>query len=146
LAALTTLLYRGQQVSDDHTLHGPRNWFSGMFLSDDRNSRWQRGGWADIFCNGLGIDPEAIVIIIAIFLVLGGVWLLFEVAFPVIVFLLYLVPRGMLARVANDCHQCRGRLGRAVCWGLVWATVYTAPLAVAVWYAHVAHQREFPGE
>jgi hypothetical protein len=32
----------------------------------------------------------------------------------VLLFLLYFVARGMLARVVNDRHHCRGRLGRAL--------------------------------
>ncbi len=60
-------------------------------------------------------------------------------------FLLYFVSRGMLARVVNDRRHCRGSVGRSVLWGLAWATVYTLPLAAAVWFVHFVHQRGRPG-
>jgi hypothetical protein len=44
--------------------------------------------------------------------------------------------RNMLAAVINDRHRCHGNLGRALAWGLLWATVYTAPLAGLVWFVH----------
>ena len=53
---------------------------------------------------------------------------------------LYFVVRGMLARVINDRHRCRGRLVRSLGWSLLWATVYSAPLAGAVWFVHYVHQ------
>jgi hypothetical protein len=36
-------------------------------------------------------------------------------------------------------HHCRNSPPRAVLWGLLWATVYTAPLAFLVWVVHVVH-------
>jgi hypothetical protein len=74
--------------------------------------------------------------IVAFVLFVALVWFLIEIAIPVVFFLLYLTVRGMLAHVINDRHRCRGRLGRALAWGLVWATVYTAPLAGMVWLVH----------
>jgi hypothetical protein len=135
-AALTAFLYRGLRVTDDHTLGQPNNWFSGWFSSRKEPS----GGWWDGFFWGWFIGDEVIFLAIAAVVLLGGIWLLFEIAIPVLIFLLYFVARGMLAGVANDRHHCRGRLGRSVVWGFVWATAYTAPLAAAVWLIHFVHQ------
>ena len=38
--------------------------------------------------------------------------------------------------------HCRGRLGRALAWGALWATVYTAPLAGAVWFVHHVYRSQ----
>ena len=70
---------------------------------------------------------------------LAAVWVMLEVAIPLVVFLLYFVTRGMLATVINDRHHCRGRSGRALAFAALWATLYTAPLAGVVALVHVAH-------
>jgi hypothetical protein len=141
---LTTFLYRGLRVADDHALHQPRNWFSGWFSSGKGNSRKQSepgGSWWDGFFWGWFVGDELLLLVIAAVVLIGGIWLAFEVAIPVLLFLLYFVARGMLAGVANDRHRCRGRLARSIAWGFTWATVYTAPLAAAVWFIHFVHQR-----
>jgi hypothetical protein len=137
-AVLTAFLYRGLRVSDDHALGEPRNWFSGWFSSPKEPTG--SGSWWDGFFWGWFIGDEVIFLAIAAVVLLGGIWLLFEIAIPVLIFLLYFVARGMLAGVANDRRHCRGRLGRSVVWGFVWATAYTAPLAAAVWFIHYVHQ------
>jgi hypothetical protein len=62
-----------------------------------------------------------------------------EVAVPLVAFLVYVLVRSMLARVLNDDQGCRGRLVSSVGRGLLWATVYTAPLAGVVWLIHRVH-------
>jgi hypothetical protein len=47
----------------------------------------------------------------------------------------------MLARVANDFHGCTGNLLRSLRWGAVWATLYTAPLALLVLAGHLIRQQ-----
>jgi hypothetical protein len=70
--------------------------------------------WDGFFWGWFWGDGEAILIIIGLFLLVGVIWFLFEIAVPVLIFLLYFVARGMLARVVNDRHLCRQRFGRAV--------------------------------
>jgi hypothetical protein len=70
------------------------------------------------------------------------IWFLVEIAIPVLFFLLYLMVRGMLAHVINDRHRCRGSVGRALTWGLVWSTLYTVPLAGVVWFVHYILSRQ----
>ena len=78
--------------------------------------------------------------IAGLILLVAVAWLLVEVAIPVVLFLLYFAVRGMLIQVIKDRHDCRGHLARAVTWGALWATVYTAPLAGAVWFVHFVHR------
>jgi hypothetical protein len=42
-----------------------------------------------------------------------------------------------LARVANDNHDCEGRLGGAIVWGGVWALLYTVPIALLIMAGHL---------
>ena len=53
----------------------------------------------------------------------------------------FAVHRSMLAKVANDRHQCKGNVIYAVCWGAFWATLYTAPLALLVWVVHLVQAK-----
>jgi hypothetical protein len=146
LAILTWLLYTGQRVADDHQLKEPRNWFRSAKPQKPKPKKDPDRAWWDGYMWGwLGADGEAVAIIIALVLLVVAIWFLFEIAIPVLLFLLYFVARGMLAQVVNDRHRCRGSFGRAVAWGFVWATVYTAPLAAAVWFVHYVHQMSQPG-
>jgi hypothetical protein len=135
---LTRLLYLGVQVSDDHKLAGPRRWFS-------KDAQPARGGgsrtdWVDWFPSGDGEGCLwAVGIVVALFLLGFAAWFLVEVALPLIAFVLYLVARGMLAHGVNDRHHCRGSLARSLGYGVLWATVYTAPVAGLVWSVHRLH-------
>ncbi len=136
LGVLTCLLYLGHRVTDDHTLHQPRNWFSGASAAVTND----RSGCADaLFWGSLSIDGEGCAIILGLIAAVGLIWFLVEVGVPVVLFLLYFVARGMLAQAVNDRHHCRGDLPRAFGWAFVWATVYTAPLAGVVWLVHHVH-------
>jgi hypothetical protein len=137
LGVLTLILYKGHRVADDHQLHEPRMWFSWEKPKPQRDadSAW----WDGFFWGWLWAD-DAILIVIGLFVLLGAAWLLIEIAIPVILFLLYFVARGMLAQVVNTRSHCAGRLGRALACAFLWATVYTAPLAAAVWFVHYVHQ------
>src|SRR5262245_38623364 len=155
LAVLTRLLYTGQRVADDHQMQAPRSWLpSGQQKQEERKKDSNRrdpdrAWWDGFFWGSLWGDGEAeaigCLVIIGLVLLVGLVWFLIEVAIPLVMFLLYFVTRGMLAQVVNDRHRCRGRLGRAFAWGLAWATVYTAPLAAAVWFVHYVHPKSSMG-
>jgi hypothetical protein len=75
---------------------------------------------------------------VAIVVAVAGVWFIVEIAVPGLAFLAYLLIRGSLAHVVNDRHHCRGRLGAAVSWGLLWATLYVLPLALFTWAVHLS--------
>jgi hypothetical protein len=147
LVLLARLLYTGRRVTHDFELKGPRKWFSSSESGNQSTSQPSSSGgsWSDgFFWGSLVGDSEAVavgcLIVIGLVLLLGAVWFLIEVAIPVTAFLLYFVVRGMLARVVNDRHHCRGRLMRSVAAAVLWATVYTAPLAGAVWFVHYMYR------
>jgi len=140
LATLTWLLYTRKRLTDDHRLGSPRRWFGAP-----KSSVGERGGsaWEPFFW-GSAFAPEGALfgcaVVIGVIVLVAGLWFLIEVAVPVVLFVLYVVTRGMLAHVVNDRHHCQGRLGRALAWGAAWATAYTAPLALVVWLVHYAHK------
>jgi hypothetical protein len=142
-AVLTRLLFTGQRVTDDYQMHNPRRWFGSSSGKKPEKKTSSGGSWW--WWDWGPIDGEGFLIVIGIIIALivlfGVIWFLFEVGIPVILFLLYFVSRGMLARVINDRHHCRQRLRRSLAWGLLWATVYTAPLAAAVWAVHAVHEQ-----
>lgn len=133
IGVLTYLLSHGHRVSHDYEHRPPRSWWS-FFKNFDGFDI------PDPFVN-VGDAEGCLVLLLIIFVVLPLVllllWFLVEVAIPLVVFLLYLLVRGMLAHVANDTHDCQGRLDRAMLWALTWATLYTAPLGLVVWFVHV---------
>jgi hypothetical protein len=55
---------------------------------------------------------------------------------PFVAFALYALIRTMMNRVGDQAHETRGDLPASVGRGLLWAAVYTAPLAIAVWVLH----------
>ena len=136
--ALTWFLFRGLRVTDDLAFHQPRNWFSSGTTQAKSESS---GSWWDGFWWGSSCGGDAVLVLVGVVALFIGTWFLIEVAIPVVFFLLYLITRGMLAGVANDRHHCRGNVARAAGWGFLWATVYTGPLAGAVWLVHFVHQR-----
>ncbi len=146
-AALICLLYHGHRVADDHTMGTPRNWlsiFSGGKSGGNKSST-SGSGWALLDILDVGVDFEGCAILIAIILALCvafiGLWLLVEIVIPGLAFLAYLLVRGMLARVANDKHDCQGNLLRATFWGALWATVYIAPQVLLVWLVHIVWKK-----
>jgi hypothetical protein len=141
LIVLTCMLHAGHRVSDDHQLGQPRNWFSSAASTPTARSDADRAWWDGFFWGSCVCDGEAAAIVIGLFLLVVLIWFLFEIAIPLLLFLLYFVTRGMLARVINDRHRCRGRLVRSLAWAALWATAYTTPLAAAVWFIHFVHQQ-----
>jgi hypothetical protein len=93
-AVLAHFLYHGLRVTDDHELHQPRKWFS---LGGNSTSSGSNGCAGDGCFWTIG-DEMALVIVGAIVLV-AGIWVLFEIAIPVLLFILYFTVRGMLAKV-----------------------------------------------
>jgi hypothetical protein len=146
--ALAAVLNSGRRVADDHILGTPRNWLSGFgkkSQDQDRprrtDSDWGCAPWYWLDFGGFDEGCLLVLGVIAALVVAGvGIWLLLEVVIPGLAFVAYFLIRGMLARVANDDHGCQGKLVRAIAWGAVWATLYTAPLAFIVWLVHAVHK------
>jgi hypothetical protein len=137
-AVLTTLLYRGWRLSDDHVLAPAR----APWRRSEKNQR--TGGINDAALNGCdlvgcgdaGGCGEVVLAAVAFGLILAAVWLVIELALPALFFVAYVLVRSSLARVANDHHDCEGRLGRALLWAAIWASVYALPLALAIVAIH----------
>jgi hypothetical protein len=123
----------------------PHNWFGGLSSSGSSGSSSNSGGggWGWWYVSGpVELEGCAYVLAAIVLLIVAVIllWFLIEVAIPLLAFLMYWVIRGMLARVANDRHHCHHRPVRSFLWGALWATLYTAPLAGAVWCVHLINQ------
>lgn len=136
---LSRMLYLGWRISDDHRLGQSLAWFS----SGERGGRSRSSGgwlsWLDVPTFDLEGCAWVLAIGAALFIAASLIWFVVEIALPVVAFLLYCVVRGMLAKVLNDEHGCRGNFARALGYGLLWATIYTAPLAGVIWLIHRIH-------
>jgi hypothetical protein len=134
---LTTLLYRGWRLSDDHVLAPARP----PWRTSETN---HRTGGSDVSLNGCDlvgcgdVDGCGAVALAALAfgLILAAVWLVIELALPALFFVAYVLVRSSLARVANDQHDCEGRLGRALLWAAIWASFYALPLALVIVAIH----------
>jgi hypothetical protein len=133
---LARLLYVGRPVSDDHSPGQPRPWYRAAFEPAKAASDspwWWFGMWDSEGC------AIVFILIFFVFALFFAAWLVIEVAIPAIAFLLYFTVRGMLATVLNYDHGCQGRVVRSAVRAVLWATLYTAPLAGFVWLIHRVH-------
>lgn len=96
--------------------------------------RKKKRDWGNLDLSAL--DGEAFVILVglAVAALLG--WLIVELVVPVVVVWCYVLLLAALRRASRDRHDCAGHLGRALVWGIVWATVYTLPLALIAVLVH----------
>jgi hypothetical protein len=139
IATLAHFLYHGKRVSHDHEYHQPRSWlptFGGKQRSSTGGTSNAWDGWVMYGPDGEGC-LWVIGILVALVAVFALAWLLVEIVIPILALILYALIRGMLARIANDRHHCQNRFGPSLGWGMVWASVYTAPLALLVWAVHL---------
>jgi hypothetical protein len=140
IVGLSILLYSGHRVSDDFRPSQPRNWFSPLFENARDYTPDTSWGWGWYLWDGEGC-LVLLGILLAIVLLLGAAWFLVEIALPVLGFVIYFLVRGMLGVVVNDRHGCEKSWPRAIAWGTLWATLYTAPLALLVLLLHVLAAR-----
>jgi hypothetical protein len=135
--SLAVLLYRGSGLADDAAAPSLR--WSGSEVSGQDIGCATRGlGHGCTAMDGSGCG-EAIAGLALLVVVIIGIWVMIEIVFPAIAFGLYLAIRGMLARVVNERPECKGNVLRSLAHGVLWATVYTAPLALIVWTFHAVH-------
>lgn len=149
-ATLVVLLYRGFRLQDNLVYFAPWDRPSspaGGPAAALEPARPRRGGltWADGCNPGLGdgcgsIDGEgcigAVVVLVLLGVALGAAWVLVELAMPLALFVIYALLMRAIRRAASDRQGCAGHLGRALAWGVLWATVYVVPLAVLAWGLH----------
>ena len=81
-----------------------------------------------------GLGCLAILLLIVVLPMI--VWVIVEVAIPTVGFVIYFLIRGQLALAVNSRHRCKGDLPRSLGWGALWATLFVAPLTLAVWLVH----------
>jgi hypothetical protein len=143
--AIAILLYRGSRISDNHVLRGPRDWLAPFRRNrpfENKSTDW----WPWLISGTPDVEGCLIVlgIILALVIVLVGIWFLIEILIPALAFVAYFLIRGMLAQVTNDRHRCQGSVIRATLWGSLWATVYTLPFGLLVWLVHLVHMKPGP--
>ncbi|HEU4536566.1 MAG TPA: hypothetical protein VFS00_20720 [Polyangiaceae bacterium] len=130
---LGVLLYRGIKVADDFRFR------LNPFGQRDKGSS---SLWSDLpGCVDVGtVDAEGCLVVLGVAVVLaalaGASFLVAEVVLPMVFMGCYWLLHRAIGRVANDRHGCEGNLARASLWGALWATLYVAPLALAVWGLH----------
>ena len=144
-ALLSTVLYRGYRLEDDHFFHAPgmdgqtRDAFKGFDPSGGCDPGGFAGGCDDIAGGFIALAA----LVVFLFAILVVAWLVVELAIPLAFVAFYVLAVAAIRRAARDNHACRDRLGRSLLWGATWSTLYFAPLAaivVAVQYA-LAHAR-----
>lgn len=122
---LTRFLYMGHRVSDDYSpsKESTSDPFdgSGVVEGDDL----------------LGCFASIVFSVAAMCLA----WVLIEFVLPVVFVLLYILIRGMLVHAVHGRRGCEGSVPTAAFWGFLWATVYTAPLALTIWAIHYIQTR-----
>jgi hypothetical protein len=141
--ALTLFLYNGWLVT--HDFQQPT--FSSPTSREAAGDSYSRGWWDGFlwgsfpdFSIGDADNPLLGCLALLVLIIVLPFLLVFLVEAAVLLaFVMYLMIRGMLAQVANSRLRCRGRLGRAVAFGVLWATLYTLPLAGLVWLVHRLH-------
>ncbi|MEO8178806.1 MAG: hypothetical protein ABI895_08240 [Deltaproteobacteria bacterium] len=131
-AVLTTLLYRGWRLADDHVLAPPRAPWA-------RPRSATRGAEKVVdgvdFVEALACGEGALLALLVAGLFVAA-WLAVELVVPALFFFAYLLVRKSLARIANDHHGCERRWWRALAWGVLWSSAYALPLAASVFLAH----------
>ena len=85
-----------------------------------------------------------LLLLMAVIVVLIPLWVMVEVVVPVFIYMIYVTIRQQLSIVAKLVPRCEGRPLLAGYFGVLWATIYTSPVALAVWGLHaVAVTRGF---
>jgi hypothetical protein len=132
-AVLGMLLYRGWRVSDDASIAvRPPS-------LDELVFRAATSPAGDLANAAAGEAPRllvALAALVAAVLFTFGFVLLVELLIPAVALGLYLLVLGMLARVVKDRRRCTRSVLRSTAWGAIWATAYTAPLALVVLAVH----------
>lgn len=152
-AVLTSILYRGGKVADDHRFE-PSLWFAKPTAPRPPGSRGKKvkpakrswfDGIGDI--GSIGDAGEGCVILIGALLLAGAAvltaWLLVELVIPALFTLAYLLLIRALKVATNDDVGCAGDLARSVRRGALFATLFVGPLLVLVALVHLVARKSF---
>ena len=134
---LSTLLYRGWRLSDDHILAPPRTPWSQSGGAKPRLADGCNSGCDFIGCSDAGGLGEVLVALLVFVLLVIAAWFFVELLLPTLFSYAYYLVRTSLARVANDRHGCEAKFGAAIGWGTFWASLYAIPFAVVVLVIHI---------
>jgi hypothetical protein len=154
-AVLTWLGYSGRTVDDDWGgFHRPRRLFGRSGGSSDGSPLPVDvvpyvdlggidlpdfdGGSDDGGLGCLGVIAASAVVIGAVAAVVVLLYFTIGYVIPLVALALYTIVRAMLNRVAARGHVTQGNLALSIARGAVWAAVFTAPLAIAIWLLHLA--------
>ena len=144
-SVLAVLLYRGYRLKDDYLFVEPWKRFGGTGGGKGKaRGGVSRGCDSLSGCDGCGggFDSEGVVVVVlaavAIAVLLGGAWVLAELALPIVLFAGYATITRALTQVAHDRHGCEGELLKAVAWGGLWSALYLAPFSLLVALLHFA--------
>jgi len=86
----------------------------------------------------LGAIVAGILAIVALAALVALLYFTIGYVIPLVAIGLYTLVRAMLNHVAARGHVTRGALALSFSRGAIWAAIYTAPLAIAIWLLHVA--------
>jgi hypothetical protein len=118
------------------------------FAPAGTSSSWRSSdtSWADYLTlpsislpdSGDGDDlVGAIVAIVLVVVAVIAIAAVTAIVLPILLALLYAAVRLMLGRVADEPDATRGHLATSIGRGVLWAAVFTGPLALGVWLIHV---------
>jgi hypothetical protein len=153
-AVLTWLGYSGRMVDDDWGgFHRPRRLLGRRGGSGDGSVLPDAVPYVDLsglelpdFGDGgddgglgcLGVILASAVVIAAVAAIVVLLYFTIGYVIPLVALALYTIVRAMLNHVAARGHVTQGNLALSIARGAVWAAVYTAPLALAIWLLHLA--------
>ncbi len=126
--AFTTLLFRGWRLAKDAWTKDASTLDDVTMLNVDLDLSTRRSWW---------YDDEGAAIAVFLFVVLLILSFALEFLLPLVLIGSYLLVLRGLAHVANDRHGCEGKLGRSLLWGVLWSSIYAAPIAGLVLLAHL---------
>lgn len=149
-AVLTWLGYTGRSVEQDWApFRSPRRLFGrGAGVTDANAVPFVDLGSlsipdVDVGGDGgglgcLGAIVAGFLAIVALAALVALLYFTIGYVIPLVAIGLYTLVRAMLNHVAARGHVTRGDLALSLARGTIWAAVYTAPLAIAIWLLHVA--------
>lgn len=149
VVALTSLLYSGRPLVHDFNRQQLPSFRRSPASGAAKASR-TRGSWTDGVSFGdfslpAGGDGEGCVAIllavlaaiVALLVIAALVFVAVEFVVPAIALGAYALIRGQLLLVQRNRGAAAGNLMASAIRGVTWATLFMAPLALAVWLGHI---------
>ena len=147
VVALTALLYSGRPLVHDFDRRQLPSLRRSQ-TSDPAKASRTKGSWTDGLSfgdfsipagdgeGGLAILLAVLGAIVALLVVAALVFVAVEFIVPAIALGAYALIRGQLLLVQRNRGAAAGNLAASILRGVTWATIFMAPLALAVWVGH----------